>query len=76
MVLGSGSDIVLLSGDSHATHAIFGEAGRMTTPESLHESAEFFGVLQYKNRFTQIFDENGICIIPFNKLVAYHNSFK
>ena len=76
MVVSTASDIVLLSGQKHCTSTMFGEAGRMTTPESLHEKADCFGVLQFKNRFVRIIDGERICIIPFNKLIGYHNAFK
>jgi hypothetical protein len=76
MVINTGNEVVLLSGNSHDTHAIFADAGRMTTPESSHEKADFFGVLQLKNRYIQLIDGQKICILPFNKLVAYHDSFK
>ncbi len=78
MVANTCHDIILLSGTRHTTYAMFGDAGRMTLPESLHEKAICFGVIQVKNHFMRVTDASGtkVCIIPFNKLVAYHNSIK
>jgi hypothetical protein len=76
MVLSTERDIVLISGKSHDTNGVMGELGRATTPESLHQKAEHFGVLQQKNFCIRIFDGEKSCIVPLNKLTGYHNFIK
>ncbi len=76
MVAYTGSDVILLNGPKHNTHAMLGDTSRITTPESSHQKADFFGVLQFKNKYIRLFDGEKTCIIPLNKIIGYHNSYK
>jgi hypothetical protein len=76
MVVNTGSDIVLLSGQKHNTHSMYGENGRMTTAESSHKKADFFGVLRYKDCYIRIGEGDNFCIVPINKFIGYPNAFK
>jgi hypothetical protein len=77
VILKTGSDIVLLSASKHNTRPIYGEMSRMTTVESQHTKAEYFGVIEFKNGFIRIDKEGqGMCVVPYNKIIGYHASFK